>query len=150
MLLRPMLPSEIDLVINLFNYYRDEAGITDEKYSENRVLATVREYSIRGNLFFRVAFNGQRPVGVIGGFLSEDPVDTELSATVQFNYLLPEFASVENYEQMLNEFETWATACKATAIRAIDIGNNPNRLKDLYDELGFNPIRISIMNKELT
>lgn len=150
MFIRPMEAKEIDLIINLFNYYKDEANIDELKYSENRVLATIREYTIRPNLFFRVAFNGQRPIGIIGGFLSEDPVDTELAATIQFNYLLPEFATTTNYGMLVDTFTEWATACRATNVRAIDIGNNPNRLQDVYDDLGFNPIRISIMNKELT
>jgi hypothetical protein len=150
MFIRPMETHEIDVIINLFNYYKDDAQIAEDKYSENRVLATLREYTIRPHLYFRIALNGQRPIGVIGGFLSEDPVDTDLTATIQFNYLLPEFATVSNYGMMVEEFTCWAEACNATAIRAIDIGNNPNRLQDVYDELGFNPIRISIMNKELT
>jgi len=149
MLVREMQPNEIDSVITLFNYYRDEALVNDEKYSEDRVLQTVRQYCIKPSLFFRVAYNGQRPVGVIGGFLSEDPVESDLTATIQFNYLLPEFASVNGYEQLITEFEIWAKACKATALRAIDIGSNLNRLQDVYSELDFNPIRISIMNKEL-
>jgi hypothetical protein len=149
MLVREMQPFEIDSVITLFNYYCEEAKVNDEKYSEDRVLQTVRQYCIKPNLFFRVAYNGQRPVGVIGGFLSEDPVENDLTATIQFNYLIPEFATVSAYEQLIQEFETWATLCKATAVRAIDIGSNLNRLQDVYSELDFNPIRIAIMNKEL-
>jgi len=149
MIIRPMETRELDLVINLFNYYRDEAGITEEKYSQDKVLKTIREYCIRPHLFFRVAYNGQRPVGVIGGFLSEDPVDTELSATIQFNYLIPEFADQINYDQLIGAFSDWARLCKATNIRAIDIGTRINRLDHVYDSLDFEPIRISIMNKEL-
>lgn len=149
MIVRPMEPREIDLVVNLFNYYKDEAGISEEKYDENKVLKTIREYNIRSNLFFRVAYNGLRPVGLIGGFLSEDPVDTELVATIQFCYLIPEFASTQAYKELLDQFEAWAEACKATNIRAIDIGIRVNRLESVYEEFGFDPIRISIMNKEL-
>lgn len=149
MIIREMSPSEIDSVVNLFEYYRQDAGITDEKYSENRVIATVREYAIRTQLFLRVAYNGQRPVGLIGGFLSQDPVDTDLIATIQFCYLLPEFNDISNYSLLIKEFTTWAEQCKATAVRAIDIGENLSRLQDIYDELGFNIIRVAIMNKEI-
>lgn len=149
MQIRPMEPREIDSVIILFNYYRDEAGIPEERYSENKVLKTVKEYNIRSNLFFRVAFNGQRPVGLIGGFLSEDPVDTELVATIQFCYLIPEFADHINYHQLIGVFTDWARLCKATHVRAIDIGTNISRLNEVYDELDFTPVRISIMNKEI-
>lgn len=140
---------EIDSIIILFEYYREAAGIAEERYDENKVLKTVREYCIRPNLFFRVAFNGLRPVGLIGGFLSEDPVESEIAATIQFNFLLPEFASVDNYAQLIAEFQDWAKALKVTQMRAIDIGNNINRLNDVYDALGFDPIRVNIMNKEI-
>jgi hypothetical protein len=140
---------ELDSVITLFNYYKDEAGIEDEKYSENKVLATVKEYNIRPNLFFRIALNGQRPVGLIGGFLSEDPVDTELVATIQFCYLIPEWNDLVNYQQLIGVFSDWARQCKATHIRAIDIGTRINRLDSVYDSLDFTPIRVSIMNKEI-
>jgi hypothetical protein len=149
MIIRPMETTEIDLVINLFNYYREEAGIPEERYDHDKVLKTIREYCIRPNLFFNVALNGRRPVGIIGGFLSEDPVDTEITATIQFNYLIPEFATVENYGQLIDIFQTWAKQFKVEQIRAIDIGNNITRLDDVYDQLGFNPIRVNIMNKEI-
>lgn len=149
MIIRPMETREIDLVITLFNYYRVEADISDESYDENRVLNTIREYNIRPNLFFRVAYNGTRPIGVIGGFLSEDAIELEVTATIQFNYLIPEFATVDNYGQLVDEFETWARQFKCTQIRAIDIGKNLTRLNKIYDQLEFDPIKVTIMNKEI-
>lgn len=149
LIVRSMEPREIDLVINLFNYYKDDAGITDQKYDQDKVLKTVREYNIRPNLFFRVAYVGQRPVGIIGGFLSEDPIESEVTATIQFNYLIPEYATVDNYDQLVSVFQHWAKQLGITQMRAIDIGTNINRLDKTYDQLGFDPIRITIMNKEI-
>lgn len=150
MIIRPMEPNEIDLVVNLFNYYRDEAGISEDHYDEGKTLNTIREYCIRPNLFFHCAYNGRRPIGVIGGFLSEDPIDTERTATIQFNYLIPEFATVDNYGQLIEIFQKWAEQFKVSQIRAIDIGQKPNRLIDVYNALEFYPVRVSIMNKEIT
>lgn len=147
MIIRKMETREIDLVVNLFNYYRDEADIP--QYDEDRVLMTVREYNIRPQLFFRIAVNGQRPVGLIGGFLSQDPVESEIVATIQFNYLIPEFNTRENYQLLIEEFESWAKQVGAEQIRAIDIGRNISRLEEIYDDFGFNPVRVTIMNKEL-
>jgi hypothetical protein len=144
-----MEPREIDLVINLFNYYKDDAGISDDRYDQDRVLRTVREYNIRPNLFFRVAFNGQRPIGIIGGFISQDPIETETTATIQFNYLLDEFATVENYAELIAVFQEWAQQLGITQMRAIDIGQNISRLNDVYDTLGFDPVKVMIMNKEI-
>ena len=140
---------EIDSIITLFDYYREAAGIDEEHYDENKVLKTVREYNIRPNLFFRVAYNGLRPIGLIGGFLSEDPIETEITATIQFNFLIDEFNSVENYAQLIAEFQNWSKALGVKQVRALDIGNNITRLNDVYDILGFNPVRVVIMNKEI-
>jgi hypothetical protein len=142
-----MEPREIDSVITLFNYYCEAVDIPDDKYDGNRLLSTLREYAIRPHLFLRIAYNGQRPIGVIGGFLAEDPVDTDFTANIQFCYLLPEFES--GYPELIDTFMDWAKACKVTAVRAIDIGNNYERLRDVYESLDFEIKRINIMNKEI-
>jgi hypothetical protein len=144
-----MEPNEIDGVITLFNYYREAAAIPDDKYDENRLLTTLREYAIRSQLFLRIAYNGQRPIGIIGGFLSEDPVDTDFTANIQFCYLIPEFDNFDNYKELISVFTEWATACKVSAIRAIDIGSNYERLREVYERLDFDVIKINIMNKEI-
>jgi hypothetical protein len=149
MIIREMLPRELDVVLTLFNYYCEDAAITEDKYDQDRARETVREYCIRPNLFFRIAVNGQRPVGLIGGFLSQDPVESQVTATIQFLYLIPEFSEINNYQNLVDEFVTWGEQFKVTQVRAIDIGNKLDRLRDVYDELGFTPIRISIMNKDI-
>jgi len=149
MIIRAMEPRELDVVLNLFNYYCEDAAISEEQYDQDRARETVREYCIRPNLFFRIAVNGQRPVGLIGGFLSQDPVETQVTATIQFLYLIPEFADIHTYQNLVDEFTKWSSEFKVTQVRAIDIGYRMDRLRDVYDELGFNPIRISIMNKDI-
>lgn len=149
MIIREMETRELDSVLILFEYYRQAADISEERYDQDKVLKTIKEYCIRPNLFLRVAYIGLRPVGVIGGFLSEDPVDTEITATIQFNYLIDEYATIENYQLLIEAFQEWSSQFKVEQIRAIDIGNKINRLQSVYDQLGFNPVRVSIMNKEI-
>ena len=50
---------------------------------------------------------------------------------------------------MSEAFESGATECQAQQIRVIDIGHSLNRLHDIYDQLGYAPVRLSIMNKEI-
>lgn len=150
MIIRPMEPREIDSVMILFNYYRQAAGIPDQQFNENKLLQTIREYCIRPNLFFRIACMGQRPVGVIGGFLSEDPVESEITATIQFNYLLDDYNDLDNYQLLISQFQTWAQSLGVKNMRAIDIGYRTDRLESVYDQLDFSPIRVTVMNKEIS
>lgn len=149
MIIRSMRPEEIDSVLIVFEYYRDAVGIDDQSYDSDRVLATIKEFAIRPNLFFKIALDNSRPVGIIGGFLSPDPVEREHTATIQFIFLVQGYDTADNYRQLVDEFTLWARQSKASAIRAIDIGNNPLRLQTIYEDLEFTPVRISIMNKEI-
>lgn len=149
MIIRKMLPEELDIVANVFQYYRDEVNIPDDEYDEDRVVQTIKTYDINWNMFFNVAYEGQRPVGVIGGFLSEDPIDGQASAAIQFCYLKDSHNSLSNYRQLVEKFEEWARECKARDIKCLDIGNKPNRLNDLYRDLGYRNLPLTIMGKEI-
>lgn len=149
MIIRRMQPEEIDSVVILFDYYRNEALIPDEKYDEDRVVQTIRTYSVNWNLFFNVALEGQRPVGLIGGFVSEDPIDGDRCANIQFCYLVDSHHSRENYAQLIQTFESWAREVKATSIKAIDIGYKPDRLKYFYESMDFKSLPLTIMGKEI-
>lgn len=144
-----MRPEEIDSVLILFEYYRQAADIDDDRYDQDRVLNTVREYCIRDNLFFRIALDNSRPVGLIGGFLSPDPVENEITATIQFLFLVNGYDSIDGYGMLVDQFTDWAKQCGATAVRAIDIGRDSQRLSDIYQQLGYRSVKVNIMNKEI-
>jgi hypothetical protein len=144
-----MEPDEMDLIVNLFEYYRDEALISESDWDVNRVVQVIKNYSINWNLFFRIAYEGTRPVGVIGGFVSEDPITGERCSAIQFNYLKPDYASVGNYKQLIDLFVEWSQEVKATDIKCMDIGNNPNRLEEVYEALDFTNQMLTIYGKEI-
>jgi hypothetical protein len=150
MIIRKMDPEEMDLIVNLFEYYRDEADIADDKWDDQRVVKVIKNYSISWNLFFRIAYEGQRPIGVIGGFVSEDPITGERASAIQFNYLKPDYASVSNYRQLVTQFVDWSKEVQAESIKCMDIGDNPARLDEVYEELGFARHSLSIYGKEIT
>lgn len=146
---KPMQPEQIDLVINLFNYYTQAADIDPQRLDRDRILITVREYNIRPNLFFRVAWSGQRPVGLVAAFLSQDPVEIEQTATIQFCYLLDEYADFDNYQQLLTAVQEWAKVNQCSAVRALDIGRHLEKIRWVYDQLEFDPVTVTILNREL-
>lgn len=144
-----MQPEQIDLVINLFNYYTQAADIDPDQLDRDRILNTVREYNIRPHLFFRVAWAGQRPVGVVGSFLSQDPIETELTATIQFCYLLDDYADLDNYQQLLTSVQEWAEVNGCSAIRVLDIGQHLAKIQWVYEQLEFDRVTVTIWNREL-
>jgi len=149
MIIRPMEPTELDLVVNVFEYYRDEANITDEQWNLQHVVKTIKNYSITWGLFFRVAFEGSRPVGVIGGFVTEDPITGERASAIQFCYLKPDYADVGNYRQLIDAFVEWSKTVEATSFKCLDIGNNPDRLLEVYESIGITPLPIEVYGKEI-
>ena len=88
-------------------------------------------------------------MGVVGAFISEDPVETERVVTIQFCYLLPEFADISNYRNLIDTVQVWGKQMQCSHCRVIDIGNNIQRLQDIYDELGYSPVRLTLMTKEI-
>lgn len=149
MIIRKMLPEEIDAVAILFEYYREDALIRDEQYDQDRVIQTIKTYCINWNMMFNVAYEGGRPIGVIGGFVSQDPIDGTTCAAIQFCYMVDSHNTIDNYRELVQAFESWAREVKATSVKALDIGNRLDRLQYLYQTLGYKALPLVVMGKEI-
>lgn len=152
MIVRKMHPQEFDVTVNLFGYYRDEAiesipQIADE-YDENSVIETIKEFSIQWNHCWFNAYDAQRPVGFIAGFITSKPWNKEIiSGDIYFLYLLKSHRNLDNLKKLMNEFEDWARLCGATQITGGDIGIDIPRSKTIYEHFGFR--EMLLMSKEL-
>lgn len=149
MIVRQMHPQELDATMLCFNYYADEAKETvpgfAEAYDEDSMVATVRHYAANYQYIWYNMYEGQRPVGFIGGFMSECPWNNQLViANLSFVYLLPTHRSMENFKQLYKTFEGWATGINAHQITAGDIGIDVERSKRLYEHLGFKPVLLMV------
>lgn len=143
---------ELDATMILFNYYRDEAIESmpriAEEYDENSMVMTVRTYASKVEYCWFNAYEGQRPVGFVGGFLSQCPWNEKiLTANIAFIYMLPSHRSLDNFKQLLDAFDAWAKTMKAVEITAGDIGIDIERSRRLYEHVGFK--EILLMTKEL-
>lgn len=141
-IVRKMLAQEIDVTVNLFGYYRDEAIKTlpqiEDEYDENSVISTIRLYSTHYEYCWFNAYDGQRPVGLIAGCLTGTPWNKDLlNAHIDMIFLLESHRNMDNLRQLYNEFEAWAQLAGAKKITAGDIGINPDRTKKIYSQLGF-------------
>ena len=153
MIVRQMQPREFDMTVNLFGYYRDEAiqtmpKIADE-YDENSVIDTIKTFASKWDHIWLNAYDNQRPVGFIAGYASACPWNSNiLDANIAFIYLLDSHKNMDNFRELLTQFEGWARTIKAQNITAGDIGINPERTQKLYEHFGFKPG--VWMGKELT
>jgi GNAT superfamily N-acetyltransferase len=153
MIVRQMQPREFDMTVNLFGYYRDEAILTMPKiadeYDENSVIDTIKTFASKWDHIWLNAYDNQRPVGFIAGYASACPWNSNIiDANIAFIYLLDSHKNMDNFRELLSQFEAWARTIKAQNITAGDIGINPERTEKLYEHFGFKPG--VWMGKELT
>lgn len=152
MIVRKMQPYEIDSTILCFNYYKDEAieslpKILDE-YDEDSMVETIRNYASHYDCLWLNAYEGQRVVGFVAGYLSQCPWNKKLvTANIAFIYMLPSHRSFDNFKQLTTAFTEWAKQCECFEMTAGDIGIDIERSQRLYEHLGFKPVLM--MSKEL-
>lgn len=139
MIVRKMQPTEIDAVVLLTRYYAEDAQLTDEQYDENEVIQTIRLYGSNVEYCLRIAFEGQRPVGLIAGCVTKTPWNTDLNAHIDFVFILESHRNIQTFKQLLQEFEDWARMVGAKEITAGDLGIDPERNQKLYAHYGFKP-----------
>lgn len=139
-----MYPTEMDITVNLFGYYRDEAvdsipSIADE-YDTDAVVETIRNYCILNTCMWFNMYEGQRPVGLIAGSLVQPAwTNKRFVANIDMVYLLPSHRNLDNFRSLIREFEQWAVNSGATQITGGDIGIDPERIQKLYEHFGFKP-----------
>ena len=137
MIVRKMLPNEMDITINLCRYYADEAKIPEEDYDEDHVLETIRHYSSHYEYCWLNAYEGQRPVGLVAGYVCKAPWGPVYHAHCELIFLLESHRSMANVKDLLKGFEEWARIAGAREITAGDIGINPERTRKLLEHLDF-------------
>jgi GNAT superfamily N-acetyltransferase len=153
MIVRTIQPHEFDPTIILFNYYRDEAieaipQIADE-YDENSMMTTIKQYVVDHHYCWFNAFEGQRPVGFISGYMSQVPWNNQLVvANISFVFLLESHRTLDNFKMLMQKFEEWARTIKAYQITGGDIGINIERSSKLYEHFGFRPFLTTIKELE--
>ena len=144
MIVRKMQPSEFDVTVNLFGYYRDEAiqsppQIADE-YDENSVIDTIRKFAARWDHCQFNMYDGQRPVGFIAGYASACPWNSKIiDANIAFVYVLDSHKNMDTFKELLKKFEEWSRSINAKTMTAGDIGINPERTRKLYEHFDFKP-----------
>lgn len=143
-----MNPHEIDSVMLLAEYYRDEAEIPIEDYDENSIMAMIKHYASAPEYFLFLGLDGARPVGLIAGYLTPVPWNKkQANAHCNFLFLLKSHRTMDNFRLLYNNFEEWAKMRDARRLSAGDIGINFDRTEKIWSHFGFESG--CWMNKEL-
>jgi len=152
MIVRKMRPEEIDVTINLFRYYANEAANNNPElgaeFDEDSVIETIRTRNIHPEYVWFNAYEGTRPVGFISAGVTQAPWNKEiLYAHIELIYMLESHRNMDTFRQMVDQVEQWAKNYGAQKITAGDIGVNPDRTRKVYQHLGFN--ESCFMDKDL-
>ena len=148
MIVRRPRADELDNIIIVMEYYRDEANLPDGEYDPDAMLNSVRSFMIQADHIWFNLYEGQRIVGIIGGYLTQLPWSRKIQAHVQFIYVLPSHRNLTNAKSLFEEFEKWAKNCGAERITAGDIGIDTERTQAFYQHLGFSAVGCN-MKKDL-
>ena len=137
MIIRRPRSDELDNIIIVMEYYRDEANLEDDDYDSNTMIETVREFLINPSHAWYCLYENQRMVGVVAGYLCPVPWNKKITANVQFLYVLPSHRNLANAVKLLKEFEIWAWNQGAIKITAGDIGIDVERTQTFYEHCGY-------------
>lgn len=137
MIVRKMLPTEMDVTVNLFKYYIDEANLSDDEWDENTLVEGIREFATQYQYCWLNAYEGQRPIGLIAGCLTKPIYSNKLEAHINYIFLLESHRTMDNFRSLLKSFEEWARTFQACEITAGDIGINPDRTRKLFTAMDF-------------
>ena len=149
MIVRRMQPKELDITINLCNYYKEEAEIPDDEYDQDAVLETIKLYSTQYQYFWFNAFDNGRPVGLIAGCLTKAPWSkSKFYAHCDMIFLLESHRTLDNFRYLYKAFEEWARSVGACELTAGDLGINVERSEKVWSHFGFK--QGLWMEKELT
>lgn len=118
-------------------YYRDEANLPDGEYDSDAMSETIRNYVISPVHTWFNAYDGDRAVGLIAGFLAPIPWSKKVMAHIQFVYMLPSHRNLVNGKQLVQTFEDWAKNLDAVKVSAGDIGIATERTRAFYKQAGF-------------
>lgn len=128
---------ELDHVMIVMEYYRDEAQLPEGQYSHKAMVNTVRNYLIDPTHAWFSMYDGTRMVGVVAGYLCALPWSEQMVANVQFMYVLPSHRNLQDAHALLKEFETWCCNQGAVSITAGDIGIDVARTQAFYEHCDY-------------
>ena len=148
MLVRNLRPQDIDLLLVMMSYYRDEVNISDEDWDENSVIQSIKFYATNLELTCLVAVENSRIVGCLLASMKKEFYNNNVSAAIQMLYLLPSHRQRENYQQLYNEFLNWTIGTKLEKILLIDIVDRTDRLDPISDMLDFSTSSFKIYLKD--
>jgi GNAT superfamily N-acetyltransferase len=114
-------------------YYRDEANLPEGEYDGDAMTQTVREFLIDPASAWYCLYDGDRMVGVVAGYLCPIPWSKQITANVQFLFVIPSHRNLANANNLLKEFENWAWNQGAIRITAGDIGIDVERTQAFYE-----------------
>ena len=148
MLVRPLRPEDMNNVMILMNYYKDEMQIADDEWDEDAVVQSIKFFASNMQCTCLVAVEGYRIVGLLIGNVKKEFYNNKFSAAIQMFYLMPGYKHNEYYGQMYKEFVAWSQLNKAEKILMMDMSDNTDSLINVKELLEFDTKMFKLFVKD--
>lgn len=149
MLVRKIQVTDIDSLMIMMEYYRDEAGIADEDWDTDSLLRTFKQFVISKDYVVLVALEAGRVVGCLVGAIKKEFYNDKVDCVIQFLFLHSSLRIHSNYNYLYKEFEKLCETIKARRILLIDPHDTQERIQPIADTLGFLGRTLRVFSKEI-
>lgn len=148
MLVRPLRPDDMNGVMTLMEYYRDQMQIDEMDWDEDAVVQSIKFFSTNMQCTTLVAVEGYRIIGLLVGNVKKEFYNNKYTAAIQLFFLMPGFKHNEYYAQMYSEFVVWSKLVKAEKILMLDMSDNTDTLADVKELLEFDTKMFKLFIKD--
>ena len=105
-IVRRMRTDELDSTLIALEYMLDEVELPD--YDDAATVDNIRTYNIKADHVWFNAYENTRVVGSIGAYIYQDDWSLNISAHIQYFYVLPSHRDTLTAKQLVEDVVAWA------------------------------------------
>ena len=129
---REITGEDFDALRDLGRMMHEEGSYSHLKFSDRRLLETFGRYMNDPDRIGIIAIQGDKPCGMIGGYVSKYYFSDQIVASDIAWFVLPEFRGTMIGVRLLDAFENWA---KAKGVEELRIGISTGVNMEAFDRL---------------
>jgi RimJ/RimL family protein N-acetyltransferase len=138
---REITGEDFDALRDLGRMMHEEGSYSHLEFSDRRLFETFERYMNDPDRIGIIAMKGDKPCGMIGGYVSKYYFSDELVAGDIAWFVVPEYRGSRVGLHLLDAFENWAKAKKVSELRiGISTGVNMEAFDRLMKKRGYSMV----------